>query len=271
MRYARCIVLASVAVATSAAAQQSKPDSTRVRAAAHGAVRAAILGVFDEQTGAPIPDATVADMVTGDHAQTTATGTVSLWFVKGGGSVVQVHKLGYEPWAAVVDPRDTTPITVVLRQITSLAPVVSRAKFQITSDRGLRDGIDARCQPGNHVTCFRDDELAQYPTHLISDFLLEAPGVSHPICGQKQPPAAGPKNVCGYVMHNLAPSGSHYCTPTYYVDGIIWQPNIGLPLENNGFTTTNTATIEVYDSGIPRPVRFSGGNPFCGAIVLWTK
>jgi len=218
--------------------------------------RARLPGVYDDESGEPIADAVVTDTVTDDHALTTRTGTVSLWFVKAKGSIVQVRKLGYEPWSAVVDPTEPTPITITLKRVTTLAPVVTTAAHDMVKDAGARDGIGARCEDA-HVTCTRETELAKFPSRTLGDFVAKATGVIGP----------------GILMHTT--TGGR-CKPTYFVDGMAWnrkEPPIGNP---NGtpqagvYSTSDVVAIEVYETGVLRPLRFSG-DPKCGAIVIWTR
>src|SRR6185437_5066478 len=130
----------AIGVATYSAplvAQSTRPDSGRGAATARGR----LLGVYDETSGDPVVGADVVDMLTGDHTLTRATGTVSLWFLRAKGSMVQVRKVGYEPWQSVVDPADTTPVTVVLKHaVAELPTVLSTAKPDISRDGGVRDG-----------------------------------------------------------------------------------------------------------------------------------
>lgn len=219
-------------------------------------IRGRLLGVYDNESGEPIADAVVTDAVTGDHALTSRTGTVSLWFVKATGSIVQVRKLGYEPWSALVDPTEPTPITVTLKRVTTLAAVVTTARHDMVKDAGDRDGIGVRCE-NPHVTCTRATELAQLPSRTLGDFVVKAPGVIGP----------------GIMMHTTT---GGVCKPTYFVDGMVWnrrEPPIGnpnVPPAAGVYATSDVVAIEVYETGVSRPLRFSG-DPRCGAIVIWTK
>jgi hypothetical protein len=143
--------------------------------------------------------------------------TISLWFVKAKGSIVQVRKLGYEPW---------------------------------------RGGIGVRCE-NPHVTCTRETDLAKFPSRTLGDFVVKATGVIG----------------SGMLMH--AATGG-VCKPTYFVDGMAWdrrEPPIDYPGgigKSGAYATSDVVAIEVYETGVLRPPRFSG-DPRCGAIVIWTK
>ena len=220
-------------------------------------LRGRLLGVYDDESGEPIAGAVVTDAVTGDHALTTRTGTVSLSFVKAKGSIVQVRKLGYEPWSEVVDPTEPTPITITLKRVTTLAPVVTTATHDMVKDAGTRDGIGVRCE-NPHVTCTRETELTQSPSRLPGDFVVKASGI------------VGPG-----MMHSTT---GGICKASYFVDGTAWNRN-GPPIDYSNskktdqpgvYATSDIAAIEVYETGVARPLRFSG-DPKCGAIVIWTK
>jgi hypothetical protein len=75
-----------------------------------------LLGVYDIDSGDPIAGAVVTDMQTGTHSETTATGTVSLFFLPEGGSPVRVSKPGYDDLTIAVEiaPDQTEPITLVM-------------------------------------------------------------------------------------------------------------------------------------------------------------
>jgi hypothetical protein len=77
-----------------------------------------LLGVFDEQTGEPLPGADVVDVATGTFATTTVTGTISLRFLPAGTSALLVRKTGYldTKLDVTISPRDTVPITLTLKR-----------------------------------------------------------------------------------------------------------------------------------------------------------
>lgn len=238
-------------------AQNVRPDTGHAVAGNHGR----ILGVYDDKSGAPIAGADVIDLLTGDHAVTSETGAASLWFVRGKGSLVAVRKIGYEPWQSIVDPTDTTPITVVLKQAVELPLVTTTARPNIAKDAGLRDGFDVRCQAAN-VTCVRENVIDAHPNSTIGDLLTRADGII---------PAPGKIR-----MHA---AGGGACIPAYFVDGYRWDIKAmgipigmpgGSPMGTTPFSPANVEKIEVYPANGVRPLRFSG-DANCGVIAIWTK
>ena len=120
MRRVRTLAVAAISIASlgSAFAQTPAP------AASTPPYRHRILGVFDEQSGAPIEGAEVVDALNHVSALTTTTGTVSLVFLPDGGSMVQIKKVGYQPATMIVEiaPADTVPLTVILNRLASTSP-----------------------------------------------------------------------------------------------------------------------------------------------------
>jgi hypothetical protein len=80
------------------------------------AYRYRLLGVYDQETGEPIAGAQVTDVSSGTHAETSATGTVTLVFLPEGGSPVRITKSGYDTLTLAVEiaPEITTPLTLVM-------------------------------------------------------------------------------------------------------------------------------------------------------------
>lgn len=77
-----------------------------------------LLGVYDMMTGDPLNDADVIDVATGTRARTTATGTVSLFFVPDGANALRLHRAGFRDTTITVtiSPADTVPLTMVMRR-----------------------------------------------------------------------------------------------------------------------------------------------------------
>ena len=250
------LLLAFVAGAPFVAVNAQLPTDTVRRSPPRGR----LLGVYDATTGDPVAGADVIDVLTGDHALTTATGTVSLWFLRANGSMVRVQKIGYKPWQSIVDPRDTMPVTVVLEHaIAELPTVLSTAKPDISKDAGTRDGFEHRCQAAN-VSCVRDDVIASHPSTTLGDLLSKLPGF---IPGT------------GLSMHST--TGGR-CMPNYFVDGHEWNSKAmgGPPIETGTvprkapFSSSDIEEVEVYPADAVRPLRFTG-NSSCGTIAIWTK
>jgi hypothetical protein len=87
-----------------------------------------LLGVYDSDSGDPLPEVAVIDTLSGTSARTTATGTVSLFFVPEGMRGVRLHRDGYRDTTVSISisPADTIPLTMTLTPTRSPAPPPAR-------------------------------------------------------------------------------------------------------------------------------------------------
>lgn len=264
MRCAVGVLLVTAAV-TSALAQGA--DSARVPAGR-------IIGVFDAEAGTPLEGVRIVDAFSGTYVVTTQTGTARLGFLtfRGAAAFVQLRKLGYEPKQIVVSRTDTVPITETMRRLTILPQVTTTAKYRIDRDAGRWEGFEDRCRSGSG-TCVRSEDLEQKPAANIADFLVRAPGVTMGACSM----VSGRNTECGHIAMRPTVSPPAYCLPTFFVDGIEWNPTMGPPVDltpgraaEGPYTPTNVKGVEIYPPERARPLRFTG-DPTCGAIVIWTK
>src|ERR1700710_1954340 len=90
-----------------------------------------ILGVFDSESGLPLTDVEVVDLLTDNTYRTQAAGLVGLWvFQSRNDSVaVRVRKIGYADTAFVVmvAAGDTVPVPVFLRKAVELSAMITEA------------------------------------------------------------------------------------------------------------------------------------------------
>jgi hypothetical protein len=177
------------------------------------------------------------------------------------------------------------------RVATSLPAVTTTAHFDMNADRGDRSGIGLRCA-SKHDSCIGPDELAKSPLKNISDFLKFSPGVTV-TCAQGSAPfnaealgsiilgPTGRSRADGSQAHTTCSVGMHRldvpppgCVPTFFVNGHEQLYAKTLPSLTDqidaAYAGGDVAAIEVFDTYAPRPLRFMG-DPFCGAIVIWTK
>jgi hypothetical protein len=238
------------------------------------AATAPLLGIFDGTTGDPLVAVQVRDEFSGAYALTTATGTVRLSFItfRGAASFVRLMKLGYGPKTILVAQGDTAPITEVLERVTTLGPIVTTERYRLDRDEGRWNGFSRRCAQ-HTVTCFGDTVLAANAAANMADLLVKARGVTIGACGTDDT-----RNTqCGRVAMRSSVIPPAYCEPSIFVDGFWWNPHITSAIDMQPgtppaapFTPGNVKGVEVYQTNAPRPLRFEG-DPFCGAIVIWTK
>jgi hypothetical protein len=266
----RAAVLLVIALWSPVAAQS--PDSSRRASAPR------IIGVFDSRTGEPLPGVQVRDGFSGTYATTTLTGTARLSFLtfRGDAALVELRKLGYEAKQVIVSRADTTPITEILEPAVSLAPMVTTETYRIDRDAGLWLGFEQRCQ-SKSVTCFKHDDLEKKISANLADVLVHATGITVGSCGGGRGRAQR-NGQCGKIAMrpNLIPPA--FCQPTFFIDGFEWNASVGAPIDlapgappAAPFIPANVKGVEVYPPDRARPLRFQGGDPTCGVVVIWTK
>lgn len=111
------------------------------------AYRGRIVGVFDLNTGAPIKGVEVIDLASGTRALTTTTGTVSLFYLPDGGSMVRIRKLGYTAITQfiAISPSDTVPPTLLMTPTATMLPaVITKDSAQHYISPGLREFEERR-------------------------------------------------------------------------------------------------------------------------------
>jgi len=269
----RVLAVASAIAGCALSVSGQTPDSTR-------AIAPRLIGVFDGRTGEPIPGVQVRDVFSGSYVLTTATGTARLSFLTflGAAGFIELRKIGYEPKEILVDRADTVSITAIMDQVTTLAPVVTTESYRLDRDAGKWAGFEERCHTKS-VTCFRNEDLEKRPAANIADFLIHAAGVTMGQCGggsgRWNP---GRNGQCGKIAMKPSVIPPAFCQPTFFVDGFEWDSHTGAPIDlvpgappNGAYTPANAKGIEVYPPGRTRPLRFQGGDPACGVVVIWTK
>jgi hypothetical protein len=78
--------------------------------------RLRLLGVFDAESGAPLPGVAVVDVRSGSRTVTSGTGTATLALLPEGGGTVRLEREGYAPreLTVTIAPADTVPVTALL-------------------------------------------------------------------------------------------------------------------------------------------------------------
>jgi hypothetical protein len=238
-----------------------------------------LLGVFDDR--GPVDSAEVLDLVSNTTVRTPRTGTITLgWQGRlKDSSAIRVRKIGYTDTLLVLGPRDTLDITLVLRRTaTALPTVTTTAKFDLIRDDGQRSGIGQRCAE-KRVSCVGQADLMDHPSAKILDFLMKTDGVlmsckgtAPRLTGGAQAlGSGGSASACSATMHGI---GGGQCVPTYFLDGMEWQPMGGSALAQlqNFLDAGSIQAIEVYRSEQSRPPRFEGDpRKLCGSIVIWSS
>lgn len=266
------VVLAVVGLSAAPLAAQ---DTT----AAPKLFRGRLVGVFDETTGEPIEGAEVRNMLNGLSALTTATGTLSLFFVDTTGGMLTIKKLGYEPQTMVVtnSVRDSTGLTIVMRRTAQTLPtVVTKAKGEDSVPHyispALRGFEDRRKQGfGRFVT---EADLRKRDNSRLSEVIRAL------VPGAAMVPGRG--SAIWLTGHRAGGSGgramqSGRCYVTIYVDGVMiysltqGQPDRNPPPDFGTMMADTYAGIEFYAGGASVPVQYNKTDAGCGTLLLWTR
>jgi hypothetical protein len=265
------LLAAMILSATPAVAQDT--------AAAPRVFRGRIVGVFDETTGEPIEGAEVRNMLNGMSSLTTATGTLSLFFVDTTGGMISIRKVGYEPQTMVVSNsvRDSTGLTVVMRRTAQTLPtVVTKAKGEDSVPHYISPalrGFEERRKAGfgRFVT---EADLRKRDNSRLSEVIRAlVPGAAM---------VPGPGSAVLLTGHRAGGSGGRAMQPgrcyvTVYVDGaMIYSLTQGPPATNpppdfSAMMADTYAGIEFYAGGASVPVQYNKTDAGCGTLLLWTR
>jgi hypothetical protein len=267
LRRVGTLVVAAILIAGVGAVFAQAPTPTPITTS----YRHRILGVFDEQSGAPIESAEVIDALNHVSAQTTTTGTVSLIFLPDGGSMVQIKKVGYQPVTLIVEigPADTIPLTLTLKRLApmsagaaqTLPTVVTRDSAPAYISPGLQSFEERRRSGFGHF--MTEAELRKQDNRKLTNVIRELPGAT------MRCPKTGPRKfecfaVSSRGLKNAIQGGD--CEINLYIDGVAVSDNDLEKLSVNEF-----AALEFYSGGATIPVQYNRTGASCGAILLWSR
>jgi len=269
-----CAVSLAGAVVPVARAQSPATDTTGKKPTNY-AYRYRFLGVYDATTGDPVEGAEVIDVLNGNKALTTKTGTVSLMFLPEGGSMVRVRKVGFEmqTLTVAISPADTVPITVVLTHATAttLDPVVVKDSTPHYLGSGLNTFVEHQRQGFGHFVTedqFRKDDGKPLGNILISRmpglmFTHGPHGETYIVSSRK--PCAG-NALVGCRQPN--------CYVTVIQDGVrifdLTMRGQQVP-DFAKMDGLNIAGAEFYDGAAAMPPEYNSTSQGCGVLVLWTR
>jgi hypothetical protein len=263
----RSLVFASLALLGLPVVAATAQSSAAARATMY---RARILGVYDDLTGDPIDSVRVTDILNGNSSLTTRTGTVSLYFLPDGGSMVRLQKIGYEAQTLTIaiSPADTTPLTLTLRRLTQLSPVVTKAKSRYISP--ALQGFEERKKTG--FGYFVDDSVlrANEGRLLANVIASRMPNMFT---------AQGRASSVYLMRSGRCVNGG---PPQVYLDGVPLAPDLpmgfkaghsvdNLPFNLSNFDVNTLAGVEWYPDNVSVPMEFSHTSARCGSLLLWTR
>jgi hypothetical protein len=268
-------------------------DLSGQRAAVPG-YRARILGVYDDATGAPLDSVRVTELLHGNSSLTTETGTVALYFLPDGGGLVRLQKIGYEvqTFAVAISPADTTPMTITMRRVIELGPVISKAhqnpQYLSPALRGFEERRQAHAggyfvsdsvlrlnegRPLANVLASRMPNIKFAQGMASAMFLLKSarcvgggpPQVfldGVPLTPDLRPDAPGFRNYNG-------PQRTVFGQP---IAGTEDSKNVDdIEFDLSKFDVSSLAGVEWYPDSDVMPIEFSHSSRRCGALMIWTR
>jgi hypothetical protein len=248
---------------TADSARQSPPAGVHGNASQRYRFR--VLGAYDEASGQPIADVEVDDVLSGLHSLTTASGTVSLFFLPDGGSLVRLRKVGYEPQTipVAISPADTTPITIVLRKVASLPAV--KVNAAATQYRSFKLQAASERMASHSGGYFLDEATlrANDNTTLANVIRSHFPGLMSASGPHSETYFLSSRQTCRRSLGCVRPD----CYVSVYIDGV--QSTL-LP-DFSRFSPQDYAIVEFYPGPADTPAEFGGTNAPCGTLLLWSR
>jgi hypothetical protein len=293
-RLARCVVSLLLGASSTAWAQTGDTTVVRPRSAREAvALGVKLLGIYDRDTGEWIERAVVRDTL-GNELLSSKSGLVALNGLVPvlGAYLVEVRKPGYQTQRVRIS-ENAGEFMIALepdpKGATKLPAVVTEARVSLASDPGLADGFFRRCEAG--VKCVGRRDLDLRPTAGLPELLGRLNGI-HLQCAAPLPVnkvRTGPRDIrnnaieysseCGIRMLKSVPEAKDpYCAPTFFLNGMPWNPSGGMGDSQAQLSKVLTAGIlagiEVYLPNDPKPVRFEtppSASLRCGSVVIWTR
>jgi hypothetical protein len=255
------VVVAMAAGAVSLGAQTQTSAQSNAPSARH-ARPGRLIGVYDALSGDPIDDVTVVNAVNGLSAKTTASGTLSLFFVDTSGGLLRFQKLGYQPLIMLVanSDRDTVGMTVLMdRAAVTLGTVVSRA-------RGARGPAD---------TVKDLEDVGFYERRLTSgapssNFITHEKITDLMLLSDVSTLTARPLCETNLYLNGVRISG---LSPQRWPRGRTPQNLTKDPVDQL-VQPDEVLAIEIYNAGdVPQEYNTTRppGAPDCGATLIWTR
>ena len=223
-----------------------------------------LLGVYDRESGEPLQDVAVTDVLNGTSANTTATGTVSLQFLPDGGSLVRIRKLGYEAQTmfVAISPADTAPITLILQKATQLPTVVVNATAPTYHSPRLQEA-EKRILTGVGYSINEAEMRKNDNSTLANTIRSRLPRLMSVTGPHGETYFVSTRKVCRQGFGCRTPN----CYVSVFIDGV--QSTI-LP-DFDRLSTQDYAIAEYFPGGAEVPPEYGGMQSPCGALLLWTR
>jgi hypothetical protein len=220
--------------------------------------RGMVVGRVTGTGGAPVADARV--IVDGvPEIRSGADGAFRVRDVPSGTRQVEILAIGMMPSIAIVDviPNDSTRVTAELRKVTTLDVV--RVTAPMVRRRMIEDFDERRRRGAGYM--FDSTVIANRGT--LSSLFFELPSARVERTGKFNDFFISLPAMVGRCIANLWIDGSQQ-------RGFADDP-ASIFDQLNALRPGDLAAVEVYPRSMSVPTQFTGRNPDCGAVLVWTK
>lgn len=217
-------------------------------------------GIVRDANGSPLANVRVSVLDGSMVDVTNADGRFVLTGVPAGTQTLELRAIGYAParrtvvLSSLTPAEFTTTLDRAAQKLASISVVGTRADSRLS-----KYGFEERRRRG--IGFFMDaSEIAHKSGIRLGDVLRFAPGLVPNYTSK------------GRTFTMRSSWSGNRCSPTYYLDGMLWQALDRSPiLDLEQFMSLNDlAAVEVYAGGAETPMQFDRGTG-CGAVVFWTK
>jgi hypothetical protein len=165
----RALLLAIAVVASTRALGAQAPDSARKPPPAP---IGRLVGVYDDDSGSPVGGAEVRLAGTNISVRTGSGGITALPRIADPLVLMQVRVFGYKPVVQMIDPRDTIPLTIVLKRVGQELPTVLVEAASTLKSRRL-DEVVARVRASGAPmsSLITSEQLERRNAEVLSDRL----------------------------------------------------------------------------------------------------
>ncbi len=208
-----------------------------------------LVGVYDLETGEPLADVQIILLGTELAWRTSNSGLALLRNLPAGQHILRVRRLGYQPHSEFVtlSPRDTVPLTLVLKPLPLLLPEVMVNAREERYERRLSGFLSRRrSSSASFSSFFTEEDLRKWGAVRWSDALARTGGVQ------------------GDVRGNIRIRGCRRFS--VYLDGVMLSDN-----DLEAIPLVEVAAVEVYRGPAQIPTQFNVTGRDCGAVIVWTK
>ena len=254
-------------------AAQTPPAAPKTAPTASNLYRFRILGVFDAQSGDPVEGVEISDVLNGNKSTTTKTGTVSLFFLPDGGSLVRLRKVGYEAqtFPVAISPADTSPLTIILSRATELPAVVVKDSAPKRLSVGLRRFKEHQA---SGIGRFIDEaEFRKHDNSTMANLLAsKIPGITTVVGPGGAKYAVSSRKPCsGPALRQCRQAD---CYVAVYVDNVktfdaATSPTAMRP-DFEHMSPIDYAEAKFYQVA-ETPPEYNATSSGCGVLLLWTR